>query len=188
MLRRWLPPLLLLVVAAGSWWFLAVLDDDDPDGDEATRHVPDYYMDNFEATTMGLTGKPRRRLQAEHMAHFPDTDTHELKRPYLVVYHEERLPWHVRSEEGWVSPDGDVILLKGEVNIWREDENGKPQIRVDTRNMRVLPDTDFGETDEPVVIRTDRMETRGVGMRAFLDESRLELLSKVRTVHQPATP
>ena len=46
---------------------------------------------------------------------------------------------------------------------------------------------EYGETDRPVVITTPTTETRGVGMKAYLKESRLELLSKVHTRHEPTT-
>ena len=36
--------------------------------------------------------------------------------------------------------------------------------------MRVLPETDYGETDQPVVVTTRHSRSRGVGMRAWLDE------------------
>ena len=92
-------------------------------------------------------------------------------------------PWHVRSERGWVSAAGDVMLLLGKVHIWRNTADGELDLDIKTEDLRVLPDSDYGETDKPVLITTPTSESRGVGMRAFLDTSRYELLSQVQTVY-----
>ena len=147
--------------------------------------MPDYYVENFTTTTMDENGFPRRRVTADYMAHFPDTDTHELANPQLILYRESKSPWYVRSERGWISSNQEVMLLLGKVHIWRNDSAGERELDIRTEDMRVLPNSDYGETDRLVVISTPTSESRGVGMRAFLDKSRLELLSQVHTVYEP---
>jgi lipopolysaccharide export system protein LptC len=150
------------------------------------RHTPDFYMENFVTVKMDESGVVQRRVEAEYMAHFPDTDTHEFQDPYMVMYREDGPPWHVRSERGWLSSSGDVMLLLGQVHIWRNNVDGVKQVDVKTEDLRVLPEREYGETDKPVLITTATTQTRGIGMKAHLAESRLELLSNVRTRHEPA--
>jgi lipopolysaccharide export system protein LptC len=102
------------------------------------------------------------------------------------MYRQEGEPWHVRSERGWVSPSGDVMLLLGKVHIWRNNASGLKELDIKTEDLRVLPEDEYGETDKPVLITTPTSETRGVGMKAHLAESRLELLSNVKTRHEPS--
>jgi len=177
----------MAVLALVSFWTLHQLDIDLFAPAASDRHTPDFYMENFVSTVMGPDGQPQRRVEAEYMAHFPDTDTHEFQHPYMIMYRELGPPWHVRSERGWVSASGDVMLLLGQVHIWRNDADGTKAMDIKTEDMRVLPDRDYGETDKPVVITTPTSQTHGVGMRAHLAESRLELLSKVRTRYEAAT-
>jgi lipopolysaccharide export system protein LptC len=119
------------------------------------------------------------------MAHFPDTDTNELEKPYLIVFQDSGGdPLHVESERGWVSGDEEVMLLLGQVHMWRDTPQGVRKLSIRTRDLRVLPDSNYAETDMPVVIRTPTTESRGVGMRAYLGERRVELLSRVRTVYE----
>jgi len=124
-------------------------------------------------------------LSAAYMAHFADTQTKELTHPHLVVYREEAEPWHVASERGWVSADNDVLMLLGKVNIWRNRPDGKREIHIETEDLRVLPDDEYAETALPVSISTPESHTRGTGMRAYLGDSRVQLLSKVRTMIDP---
>ena len=81
-----------------------------------------------------------------------------------------------------MSADDDVLMLLGEVDIWRNKPDGKREIHVETEDLRVLPDDEYAETELPVSISTPKSFTRGTGMRAYLGESRVQLLSKVRTV------
>ena len=185
LLRRqaWVP--VLVAVAIGSFWLLRELEPGAPGETPSPLHVPDFYMENFETTTMGVDGTPKRNLKARYMAHFPDTDTHEFESPYMLLYREEGPPWHVQSERGWLSSGGDVMLLLGKVHIWRNNVSGTKELDVETEDLRVLPDSSYGETDQLVVITTPTSRTTGVGMKAYMAESRMELLNDVRTRFQP---
>ena len=149
----------------------------------ATRRAPgepDAYMEYFVTVEMDDAGKPKRRLEADYMAFHPD-ETTELSNPYYVFYQSEGEPWHVRSERGQVSADGDVVRLLGRVDIWRNDGTGDRELELRTEDLKVLPESEYGETREPVTIRTPTSTSTGVGMRVWLDERRIELLSQVRT-------
>ena len=188
MIARWGSMAALLALVVASYWLVAELgkDDDGNNGDD--RHVADLYVTNFSTVTMGEDGSPARELQAVQLAHFPDTGTKELEAPYIVLHHPDRPPLHARSERGWVSANDDVMLLLGAVHIWREDADGVRELDVKTTDLRVLPETQYGETDKLVVIRTPNSESRGVGMRAYLSQQRIELLSRVRTVYEQKIP
>lgn len=185
---RWAGFAALVAVAAASTWLTRILDRATTPLPAIARHEPDFYMEKFSSTVMGEDGRPRRDIQAEYMAHFPDTDTKELAQPRMVLYRPSELPWRVASERGWVSAKEDVMLLLGAVRIWRENAAGKHEIDISTRDLRVLPGTEYAETDRPVLIRTATSESRGVGMRAYLRQSRLELLSKVHTRYAKLQP
>jgi lipopolysaccharide export system protein LptC len=177
------PSSVLLLLAGISAWLLHDVDPSGLDSAPTSRHAADFFVENFTATTMDENGNPRRRVQAEHMAHFPDTNTHELKQPYLQVFNAASLPWHVTSQRGWLSAKGDVMLLLGEVHIWRNAPDGTRKMDIKTSDLRVLPESEYGETDKPVVITTPHSQSHSVGMRAFLDQGRLEMLSQVRTIY-----
>ena len=142
--------------------------------------VPDAWIESFVTVEMDEAGRPKRRLEADYMAVNSD-ETSELSNPYYVLYRAGGEPWHVRSERGRVSADGKVVMLLGKVDIWRNDGSGARDLDIRTEDLRVLPDAEYGETGERTTIRTPASTSEGVGMRAWLDEGRLELLSRVRT-------
>jgi len=172
----------LVLGVALSGWALREIGIDLIETRPGSRHMPDFFMEDFTSTDMDDEGRPRRRVSAAYMAHFPDSDTNEFQSPRVTIFRTVGEPWHVVSERGWTSGAGDVMLLLGQVTIWRNGESGERSIEIETRDLRVLPESDYGETEEAVIIRTPTSVTRGTGMRAWLDESRMELLADVRTV------
>jgi lipopolysaccharide export system protein LptC len=123
------------------------------------------------------------------MAHFPDNDTSELLQPKMELYRTARLPMYVSADKGWVTADSEVILLKGNVQLWENDEAGERILQVNTSKAHVLLEQDYAETDQPTTIKTRRTTINGIGMRAYFDDSRLEVLKDVHTyIEQKQTP
>ena len=179
-LRKWIVPAALLVVAGASGWVLYDLDFDATATAPRSPDAPDAWMENFVSVEMDGAGEPQRRIEADYMAYLAD-ETIELVNPRYVLFRAEGEPWHVRSERGRVSADGSVVLLLGKVDIWRNDASGVLDLDIRTEHLKVLPDSEYGETAEPVTIRTRAGTSTGVGLRAYLDETRFQLLSQVRT-------
>lgn len=180
-MRRWVSTVVLLSLAVGTAIVLRQFDDDSTVPVAATGDSPDFFMENFESTVMGLDGKPVRILRAVRMLHFPDSGTRELETPWVTLFNAERTPWNIRSEQGRVPAGGDVIFMLGDVHAWRKGPDGARLVDVYTRNLSILPNTEYGESDTPSTIVTPSQTSVGVGMRAYLAESRIELLSRVKT-------
>lgn len=176
--------LLAVLVAAAitTAWLLRQLTSPEAAGEARTFQDPDYYMEHFTTVTMGDDGQPKSRLQAEYMAHYPDNDTTELVAPRMRLYREGRPPMNVSADKGWVTQDSQVILLRGDVRMWEEDESGQRTLEVTTSAARILVDDDYAETDEPATIVSRDMTISGTGMRAWFPDSRLEVLKHEKTI------
>ena len=183
-MKKWLPLVVLAAFTAVSAFVLKELTQEDKEREAQVGHIVDFYMESFSITVMDENGQPSRKMMADYMAHFADNETKELEHPHMVMYQTDRPPWHITSERGWVSANDDVMLLLGEVHIWRDNEAGVRELEIETQDLRVLPQTQYGETDKPVVIRTPSSETTSTGMRAYLEQRRIELLSGVKTVYE----
>ena len=172
---------LLIVTALGSTWLLNIVSRQKADSTTSELHEPDYYMEDFTTLTMREDGTPKSSLYAVHMAHFPDDDTSELLQPEMEMYRTSRLPLFVRADKGWVTSNNEVILLKGNVQLWEDDEYGERILQVNTSKAKVLVDQDYAETDQAATIKTRRTTINGIGLRAYFEDSRLEVLKDVHT-------
>ena len=132
---------------------------------------------------MGEVGEVRNVLYADLVLHYPDDDSTELTRPRLEIYNGRDDPWYVIAESGWISSGNEVVLLHGEVEIWRTNDAGERTFEILTSELRVLPNEKYAETDDPATITSPTTVTTTIGMRANFAHDRLELLERVRSRH-----
>ena len=133
-----------------SVWLQFGIIDQQPsakfDGD--SRHDPDYYMENFTAVGMDEQGRRKYVVEAERMVHYPDDDTALLDNPHIIQYKPGVAPRHSYSESGWMSSDGNEILLTGNVRVIQgrapekegADDSGGGVLT--TEKLRILLDED----------------------------------------------
>lgn len=174
--------ILLGALAVFSAWILNRLTVEPSKTKTAVRHAPDYYMEDFTTLTMDEKGKPKNKLYAIYMAHYPDNDTSELLKPAMEFYRLQKPPLNVTADRGWVTENNTVVLLNGNVELREEDASGNPTLQVNTDKARVLVNQNYAETDEYAKIVSHKSTVTGIGMQAFFDESRLIVLSNVHTV------
>lgn len=180
--------LLGLFAAAGiTTWVLRSLNTGQRGAGAGLYHDPDYYMENFTTLTMEEDGSPKSRLRAVYMAHYPDDDTTELLQPTMQIFRTERNPVFISADKGWVTADNEVILLQGNVRLWEDDAAGNRILQIDTSSARVLVEDEYAETDKATKIISRRSTIVGTGMRAYLKESRLEVLQHERSILAPAS-
>lgn len=179
--RRVLLVLAMLGAAAVAGWWLRerIHQRAGPDGQPQAQAVPDYYMENFTIHSMNQAGKPRYALTAKQMLHYAEDDHSDVTKPHALLYRPLGPPYVLDSERGRILKDGEQVDLLGQVDIDRSASTHNRPIHVTTRNARVFPNRDYAESDEFTVITSDASHLEGVGMRAWFDERRLQLLSKV---------
>ncbi len=178
--------LLFVVLAAlSSWWLYQQTREGLAPRDGSQRHDPDAFVEEVDLSTLDATGWLQHRLWAERMEHFPDDDSTALTHPYLELYRPGEPPWRIRAKTGWLSAGGAEVRLAGAVEILRAAAPGVRPAELYTERLTAFPDRDYAETDAAVTYRSVGLEVKAVGMRAYLDQGRVELLSRVRAVHQP---
>ena len=185
---RWKLALLLAIIASVSYWVLDKLNEDDVTQLSKLAHYPDYYMENFTTLTMNQDGTPKNRLNATYLAHYPDDNTSELHEPQLEMFRQDKPPIIVKSDKGWVTSNNDVILLSGNVYLHQNDANGNPKLELITEDARILVGEKYAETDKATTLISKKSVTTAIGMRAYLQEQRMEFLNNVRTTIEARDP
>ena len=128
----------LIALAALTWWLPNALTPRGGLFGGESRHEPDYTIENFVATEMDIRGERKHELRAAKLVHYPDDDTSELTRPYLIQYSPGTAPVHTRADRGQVAPDGKQILMQGNVRVTRGTSGADPGGEVQTQEMRVI--------------------------------------------------
>lgn len=148
-----------------------------------SQHIADYFMEDFEITTMNAKGQPSSLLVSEKMLHYPDDDSTELSKPLMTMYRDNGMPWKISADRGWVSANNELILLSGNVLIKRTSGPGNRPVELFTDRLRIHPKTDFAETDQPITMLSNKRRTTAIGMRAYIRLGQLQLLNDVRVTY-----
>jgi lipopolysaccharide export system protein LptC len=174
----------LAAFALATWW-LAFSQEPIVIVDEGAQvHKIDYFLKSFNALTMTEEGLPKERVEATFMEHFSDNDTTELTAPRVTMYSSDKPNLYIKSETGYVSSDGELVLLNGAVTIRREAKGELEPLIVDTQNLRVQLSNDYAETDEHVKIVSKGSSIEGTGLSAhFREPVYVKIQSSVRGKH-----
>jgi lipopolysaccharide export system protein LptC len=139
----------------------------------------DYYALNAHSVQYLPDGKLQYEMTSDKVEHLKASEVTLLTNPDLNMFRGTQFPWHVQSEHGEVNPDGTQVELIDSVRITRFDEKNRKTLITTTR-MTVFPQQQYAQTDQPVRIDGAGGVSTGNGMKAYLKESRIHLLSNVR--------
>jgi lipopolysaccharide export system protein LptC len=184
--RRWALPVLLTLAAALTLWLRDAAERPSESAASARLHLPDYSMEGFELTVMDLNGNPDYRLQATGMRHYQDDGSTEMDAPQLVTFRYGEPPWRATAERGWASARAELVRLMGQVTVHRPAGPSGGEVHIETSELTVRPSEDYAETEQQVAGTMGDHQVQAVGMRLFLAEGRVQLLSGVRGRYVPA--
>ncbi len=182
--RAWLPLLPLLLLLTATYW-LNLQVQPLPTTASQLRHDVDYSVDNFSAVTLNAEGQPRFTLAAEKLWHYPDDDSTHLQMPQITSLYADRPPTLTTAQTGMISSKGDDVFLYDEVRVVRPASGDTGEQRFATDYLHVVPDRDWAETDQSVVVTSQYNILRAVGMELDNKARTVKLLSRVRATHEP---
>ncbi|MFL7963648.1 lipopolysaccharide export system protein LptC [Pseudomonas sp. NFACC15-1] len=139
----------------------------------------DWYATNTHTLQYLPDGKVQYEMTSDKVDHVKATDITLVTKPDLNMFRGTEFPWHVQSEHAEVNSGGTEVELIDSVRVARTDEKNRTTIITSTR-MTVFPQQEYAQTEQPVRIDGAGGVSTGTGMKAYLKESRIHLLSNVR--------
>lgn len=143
----------------------------------------DWYVENAHSVQYQIDGKLRYEMTAAKLEHHKATDITFMTMPDMQLYRGTPLPWHVTSDTGKVLPGGNQVELDKSVRIARTDEKDRPTV-ITSEHMTVFPQKQYAQTDQDVRIDAANGVTTARGMKAYLNDGKVFLLSNVRGQHE----
>ncbi|MNE62181.1 lipopolysaccharide exporter periplasmic protein [compost metagenome] len=167
-----------LLAAVGYWNISPERFLDKPQA-KVDESAIDYYAVNARSVQFLPDGRLQYEMTADKVEHMKATEVTLLTKPDLQMYRGTDYPWHVQSERGEVNSDGTEVELIDSVRVARTDQKNRATIVTSSR-MTVFPQKEYAQTEQAVRIEGGGGVSTGVGMKAYLKDSRINLLSNVR--------
>lgn len=175
--------LLIILLAIISGWIFESIEKTPIQTKEKLRHDPDYFLENFTATTMDKKGEPSYKIKAQHLEHYPDDNSMKLEQPLFSFYENNIKNWTIKSDQAIVLQDSKVIHFNGNVvlnQVLSANKNTRPMI-LTAEQLTVEPEQNLAHTKSTIKLSRGNDTIEAVGMRADMNKNRIEFLSKTRS-------
>ena len=168
----------LSAAAVASGVLLSRLDDDAPPAPPGPQLSGGYYVTDAELIGTGDDGRVLYRVQTDRATEQGEDGSVRLQRVRIIYSEAAAVPWDLRADAGLIPAGGKMLELTGDVEaVTRQGSGEAATIR--TEYLRLEPENFVAFTDRKVSIDYSGSRLFAVGMRAFLKEDRLELISNV---------
>lgn len=148
-----------------------------------TDNAIDFYVIGASTQQFQDDGKLHYEMTADKLEHIRASDVTLVDKPDLQLYRGTDYPWHVRSDKGEVAPEGKQVELIDNVRIARTDAKNRPTVITSSR-ITVFPDEEYAQTQQAVRIEAANGVTTAQGMKAYMNDGKINLLSNVRGQHE----
>lgn len=183
-LRNYLMALVAIVlVGALGYWNVRPESFMEKKAAAEAENAIDFYVIGATTRQFQEDGKLRYEMTAAKVEHIKATDVTLLDKPDLQLYRGTQYPWHVRSDKGEVAPEGKQVELIDNVRIARTDAKNRPTVITSSR-VTVFPDEEYAQTQQAVRIEAANGVTTAQGMKAYMNDGKIDLLSNVRGQHE----
>lgn len=172
-----------LLVAALGYWNLNPDEAHTVKGGGTPENLVDFYAHNTFTVQYQADGKLHYEMTADKVEHIKTSDITLITTPNMNLFRGTEHPWKIRSEHGEVAPGGSEVELIDKVRVERTDAKGRPTI-LTTSRLTVFPDKEYAQTQQAVRIDAANGVTTAQGMKAYMNDGRMLLLSNVRGQHE----
>lgn len=167
----YLPLVLMGLMAMSTYWL--VRNTPFLGGDtfeEAPRHVPDYFMQDFSVRVFGHDGKLKSEMLGAEGRHFPDTDILEVDDIRVRMLNAEGRLTTATAKRGVINADASEVQLFDQAIVVREAFQNKqealsPRTELRSEFLHFFANTERVRSHLPVVL------LRGVGGDQFVADS-----------------
>ena len=157
---------------------------------EPADTYPSIYLSDVEVIQYNEQGTVSYNFTATQLDHFQlnprrqtARDYTDITAPYFIFHNPQGPPRYLQARQGHADAGGRTITLTEDVRVWQE-QNNRVLSELTTPKLVVKPDDQYAETDKPVKITGADSRVNAVGMKAHFGQDRVELLSRVRGVHE----
>lgn len=186
-MRTWLPLVIVVLLISAGLWF----SESPPQELLGKRPTPqqqkgaaDLVIHGAKTRHFNQEGTLAYRVDAEKITFFKfeRRDRADLTEPRILFYQQDEPKWRTESRSGVAHNNGRRVVLRGDVEITEMPAPGG--IKLNTQSITIKPREEYAETDKVVKITAGPNSTTGKGLRAFLKEDRVEILSDVKSSYE----
>ncbi len=176
--------LVLIGLACSGWYFASTplvvkLDD------QTLSTSADIIIDNLTVRQFDEQGYLVNYLRTPYVKHIPMDNQHLIKTPHITITQPDQSSWEIRSQKATALYGGKEITFLQDVVIHQKQNAHSPASILTTQEITYYPQKKFASTAADVKFQQPGNIVQSKGMKAYLAEKRVQLLSQARGVYDP---
>lgn len=171
----------LLLALAGFGWYFASLPEANKLDEESLAKTPDAIFLKIKVREFDEKGELVHILESPEMQHIPEQDKNLFSSPHLIIKQDSF--WDIRAASAIAFNKADEIQLIKDVIIHQDKKEQSATFK--TQRLSYFPKLKFAMTKEPLRFEQEGKVVEAVGMKAYLNDKRVQLLNKARAVYVP---
>lgn len=145
-------------------------------------HQPDFIADDMTLRQHNSQGNLSSQVHAQHMAHYDENNVTEFTKPSYIIYPEDGDPrWKISADIG-IFNQRDHVVLKNNVIINAIDPNESVK-SITTSRLELDLNTMKVSSNDVIKIIGEQYSITGVGLKADLNQQKIELIKDIQAVY-----
>jgi len=157
----------------------------------AEKEFPQVFMTNVDMREFAADGTLHFQLKTPLIRHFQIGDKTSAEDytlfdlPQIVFLGTEEKPaWYMTARLGRNDNNGELFTLSTDV-LAQQISKTQGTISISTSELHLNTRDQFAETDKAVTMRSAKTHLETMGIRAFIKQDQIELLSNVTGTYEP---
>ena len=175
-----------LIILACSGWYFAHLQTVTRLDHETLFSTVDTTVSQLTVRQFNTDGLLVNLLTTPLMQHIPKEDVQLLDTPHIIIAQEDHPAWTICSEKAKSFDGGQKITFMQHVIVHQNPGDKTQESTLTTEEVTYYPKEKKATTDLFVTYEQPGNTIQSMGMNAFLDEKRVELLHQARGSYDPA--
>ena len=176
---------LLLLALAFSGWYLASQKPPARLDEEGLAKTVDTIVTGLNVFQYGENGRLERTLFTPKLEHTPENGTHRFENPRVLAVRPDNATVEITAKRGVSYREGLEVTFMEDVLLRQMATEKAAESTLETESITWFPKNSLAITDKPVKFRQSGNEVHSVGMKAHLEERRVELLHTARGFYAP---
>ncbi len=188
MMSRLKHPFLLSALAALLFYFGFNFKIDLPKvtSKNALEKLNDLHITGLKVQFFDTEGHQTHAVTSPRLEHIPHHDTYQLYSPHLTFTPIGKPHWRIDSDEAIARERGEEIILSHHVVLRHAPFQTHPAGRIETEKLTFYPKQNYAMTDEAITWRQQDNRVFSQGMKAYLNENRVDLF-QAKARYEPTT-
>lgn len=173
-------PLIILffaLISWSSWYFLGFVKNTKVSFTKEIQSLTNATITNLSVKEFDDNGKLINFLESPLICRMPKKNSHYLTSPHIIISEDNKSPWEITSGNAIALNGGKEVIFNQDVVILQKKQLDTDSISLYTEQISYFPESKVAMTKKNIKLQQANNVILSTGMKAFLAENRVQLLS-----------